>query len=200
MASKYKLKGYVTFNYGQEKKDLAIKDALTKYNYGLLAVSNDYFRGPHCIQLTGWNDKTIKYKFKNSWGETYGDNGYSEIPKDEINKVYLPLFEEIKLPFTDVDESAWYFNDVKKIHFSGFMKGTSETTFEPDRPLTRAEAAALLNRLNKEIDKRFDVLSRVFEEKAQAKPRLKLIDRLRNAKQWRYLTIKIKKLIQDLIH
>lgn len=195
MASKYKLKGYVSFHYNPDKRDLAIKDALTKYKYGLLAVSNDYFRGPHCIQLTGWNDKTVKYKFKNSWGKNYGDDGYSEIPKDEINNVYLPLFEEIKLPFTDVDESAWYFDDVKKIHFSGFMKGTSETTFEPDRPLTRAEAAALFNRLNKEIDTRFDVLSRVFEEKVRAKPRLKLIDHLRNMKQWRYLIAKIKKLI-----
>lgn len=165
MASKYKLKGYVTFNYGQEKKDLAIKDALTKYKYGLLAVSNDYFRDAHCIQLTGWNDKTGKYKFKNSWGESYGDKGYSEIPKDEVNKVYLPLFEDIKLPFTDVPEDVWYFDDVKKVYFSGFMKGTSETTFEPDRPLTRAEFAAVINRQNKENDKRFDILNRVLEEK-----------------------------------
>ena len=166
LASKYKSTGYVAFNYGQEKKDAAIKSALMQYQYGLVAVSNDYFRGgSHCIQLTGWNDKTGKYKFKNSWGKTYGDNGFGEIPKDEVNKVYLPLFEEIKLPFTDVPQDAWYYNDVKKMYFAGLMKGTSETTFEPDRPLTRAEAAALFNRHNKEVDTRFDILNKVIEEK-----------------------------------
>ena len=47
------------------------------------------------------------------------------------------------------------------------MKGTSNTTFEPDKPLTRAEAAALFNRLNKALDTRFDILNKVVEEKVQ---------------------------------
>ena len=165
LAAKYRITGYTHLNYGQEKKDRAIKEALMKYNYGLVSVANDYFREPHCIQLVGWNDKTNKYKFKNSWGASYGDNGFAEIPKDEINAVYLPLFEEIKLPFTDVKEDAWYYNDIKKIYFSGFMKGTGDTIFEPEKPLTRAEAATLFNRLNKSIDQRFDILNKVIEEK-----------------------------------
>jgi len=136
------------------------------YNYGLVAVSDNYFiGGGHCIQLTGWNDNTGKYKFKNSWGKSYGKNGFGEIPKDKVDKVYLPLFEEIKLPFTDIPQDAWYYNDVKQMYFAGLMKGTSDTTFEPDRPLTRAEAAALFNRHNKEIDTRFDILNKVVEEK-----------------------------------
>lgn len=165
LASKFKLKGYVNINYSMEKKDAAIKKALMENQYGLLAVSNDWFREAHCIQLVGWNDKTNKYKFKNSWGAGYYDNGFHEIPKDEINAVYLPLFEEIQLPFTDVKENEWYYDDIKKIYFSGFMKGTSDTTFEPDKPLTRAEAATLFNRLNKSIDQRFDILNKVIEEK-----------------------------------
>ena len=168
LASKYKLKGYTTINYSIEKKDLAIKDALMKYQYGLVAVSNKGFSGgSHCIQLTGWNDKTGKYKFKNSWGDSYGDNGFSEISKDKVDIVYLPLFEDIEIPFTDVPKDAWYYEDVKKIYFSGQMKGTSNTTFEPDKPLTRAEAAALFNRLNKALDTRFDILNKVVEEKVQ---------------------------------
>lgn len=165
IASKYKLKGYVAFNYGQEKKDLAIKDALTKYGYGLLAVSNDYFRGAHCIQLTGWNDKTGKYKFKNSWGESYGDKGYSEIPKDEVNKVYLPLFEDIKIPFTDINETHWCYDIVRNLYCAGLIKGTSDTTIEVDRPLTRGEGFALMYRILKEVDKSNDIQNRVMEEK-----------------------------------
>lgn len=166
IASKYKITGYVSLNYTKQKKDEAIKSALMKYQYGLVAVSDDYFSGGgHCIQLTGWNDKEDKYKFKNSWGENYGDEGFAEIPKSEINKVYLPLFEEIKLPFVDVKETDWFYEDVKKMYFAGLMKGTSETTFEPNKPLTRAEAAALFNRQYKETDQRFDIMNKVMVEK-----------------------------------
>lgn len=166
IASKYKISGYVSFNSSIQKNDLAIKEALTKYQYGLVAVSDNGFTGgSHCIQLTGWNDKNDTYKIKNSWGEKYGDNGFAEISKSKINRVYMVLFDEIKLPFTDVKESDWFYKDVKDIHFAGFMNGTSETTFEPDKPLTRAEAAALFNRFNKEVDKRFDILNKVLEEK-----------------------------------
>lgn len=166
IASKYKISGYVSFNSTKQKNDLAIKDALTKYQYGLVAVSDDGFAGGgHCIQLTGWNDKTDSYKFKNSWGETYGDKGFAEISKSKIDRVYLVMFDEIKLPFEDVKEGDWFFKDVMAMYFSGFIKGTSETTFEPNKPLTRAEAAALFNRFNKEIDKRFDIMNKVLEEK-----------------------------------
>lgn len=166
LASKYKLSGYVSLNYNNTKRDAAIKDALTKYQYGLVAVSDRGFPGGgHCIMLTGWNDKKDTYKFKNSWGEDYGDKGFWEISKSKINAVYLPLFEEIVLPFTDVSNDAWYYNDVKAMYFSGMIKGTSETTFEPNKSLTRAEACALFNRINNEIDKRFDIMSKVVAEK-----------------------------------
>lgn len=165
ITSKYRLSGYVTINYNKEKKDLAIKDALTKYQRGLVCVSDKYFNERHCIVLTGWNDKKGKYKFKNSWGENYGDNGFSEIPKDAINTCYLPLFEEIVVPFDDVKADDWYYNDVKSVYFSGLMKGTSVNTFEPNKPLTRAEMATILNRITKLDDDRFDILNKVINEK-----------------------------------
>ena len=166
LAAKYKLSGYVSLNYGNAKRDNAIKEALTKYQYGLVAVSDDGFPGGgHCIQLTGWNDKKDAYKYKNSWGETFGNKGFAEISKKKINRVYLPLFEEVTMPFTDVKKDDWFYEDVKATYFSGLIKGTSETTFEPNKPLTRAEACALFNRLSKETDKRFDLMNKVLEEK-----------------------------------
>ncbi len=163
LASKYKLKGYVSLNYNKQKKEAAIKTALMQNNCGLLAVSNDGFPGgAHCIILTGWNDEKGTYKFKNSWGASYGDNGFSEIVKSEINAVYQPIFNDIELPFTDVPKDAWYYKDVKNMYFSGLMNGTSPDTFSPDKPLTRAEAAALFNRYAKETDKRFDIMSKVL--------------------------------------
>lgn len=169
------IKGYVAINYADKtKKDNAIKDALTKQangelkGYGLLAASNDYFQGGgHAIMLTGWDDKNKKYKFKNSWGESYGDKGYGSIPKDEVNAVYLILFDDIKLPFTDVSEDAWYFGAAKNMYCAGFMNGTTETTFEPDKPMTRAEMATLMNRFLGMVDERFSIMTKVINEKLE---------------------------------
>ena len=168
IASKYKLKGFVSLNYNKQKRDNAIKTALMQYKYGLVAVSNDGFAGGgHCIQLTGWNDVKDTYKFKNSWGENYGDKGFAEITKSKIDAVYLPLFDEIVLPFTDIKETDWSFEYIKKLYFAGFIKGTSDTTFEPKKAMTREEAAALIYRIIKEVDDRFDISNRVITEKLE---------------------------------
>lgn len=157
IAKRYGISGFVRLT-----KEAQTKDALTKYLYGLVAVSHNYFGESHCIMLTGWNDKTGKYKFKNSWGEKYGDNGFGEIPKEEIDAIYLPLLEDIKLPFVDVPEDAWYFKYVKHMYFNGYVKGTSDTTFEPDKPMTRAEVTTLLYRALEDVDDRFDIINRIY--------------------------------------
>lgn len=156
IAKKYRIEGYVEF---RKDRDNQIKDALLKYNRGLVAVSrNGFSGGSHCIILTGWDDDKGTYLIKNSWGATYGDNGFAEISKSEIDNVYMPIFKSIELPFTDVSKSDWFYKSVKNMFFSGMMQGTSDTTFEPDRPLTRAEAATMFDRLLKLIDERFDLI------------------------------------------
>lgn len=165
IGEQYRIVGYTVINYNKQKKEAAIKDALMKYNLGLVAVSPEYFGGSHCILLTGWNDKKDTWKFKNSWGENYGDKGFSEIPRSEVRECYLPLFEEVKMPFKDVTKDKWYYDDVKAVYASGLMNGTSETTFDPEKPLTRAEMAAILNRTTKMTDERFDIFNRLINEK-----------------------------------
>lgn len=165
VAKKYRLSGYVSLNYAlNEKRDNAIKTALFNNQYGLVAGSNNYFNGgAHCIQLVGWNDERDTYIFKNSWGKDFGDNGFSEIPKGEVDSVYLPMLEGFTLPFSDVSEDSWYYKFVKNMYFSGLMKGTSPDTFEPDRPITRAEACALCYNIIKAVDERFDILNKVLD-------------------------------------
>ena len=41
--------------------------------------------------------------------------------------------------FTDVGKDAWYRGAAATAYMKGWMIGTSETTFEPDRPITREE-------------------------------------------------------------
>ncbi len=155
IAQKYRISGFVRLY-----KDTDIKDALTKNLYGLVGISHEYFGESHAIEITGWNDKTDCYKFKNSWGADYRDNGYGELPKKELDAIYLPLLDDVKLPFEDVPEDAWYYGDIKNMYFNGFAKGISDTMFEPDRAPTRAEMFACINRVLKEMDKRFDIVNR----------------------------------------
>lgn len=54
------------------------------------------------------------------------------------------------LPFVDVKSSDWFYNDVKFAYDEGLVKGTSETTFEPESPLTRGMLVTLLYRMEGE--------------------------------------------------
>jgi cell wall-associated NlpC family hydrolase len=49
------------------------------------------------------------------------------------------------IPFQDVPKSKWYYSSVKKAYSMGIVKGVSYNRFQPDRPITREEAAAILS-------------------------------------------------------
>ena len=40
--------------------------------------------GGHAICLVGWNPETRMFKFKNSWGTSWGENGYGYLPYNYI--------------------------------------------------------------------------------------------------------------------
>ena len=175
IAKEHPIGGYVSLNYGdREKRDTAIKDALTKYGYGLLAVSNNYFGEGHCIMLTGWDDENDKYEFKNSWGEKYRDKGFGYIPKEKVNAVYLILMDKPNINFTDVTEDKWYYKAIKNAVLAGIVKGVSETSFEPDRPVTRAEFTQGLLNVYKKIDEQnnamYKSLMEYIDRKVDKKP------------------------------
>ena len=50
-------------------------------------------------------------------------------------------------PFTDVNETAWYYDTVKEVYKLGLMTGFTETTFAPTETMTRAMAATVLYRM-----------------------------------------------------
>ncbi len=53
----------------------------------------------------------------------------------------------VTLPFTDVREGDWFYDPVCYVYSQGLMTGTSDTTFEPNTPLSRAMLVAVLHRL-----------------------------------------------------
>ena len=148
IGQKHRISGYADlYSSNKTKRDNAIKDALTKGNIGLVAASYNYFNEGHAIMLTGWDDEQDAYEFQNSWGEEFGDKGIAYIPKDEIDEACAIFVDEIELPFEDVPKDSWYYKPIKNMYMSGLINGTTEKTFEPDRPITRAEVAAIVDRL-----------------------------------------------------
>ena len=157
VAEKYKIGGYAAINYAsKEKRDAAVKEALTRDGIGVVAVANDYFGGAHCIRITGWNDKNDTWKFQNSWGTEYGEGGYDEIPRYHIDYLYAVTAKDFKLPFTDVPEDKWSYKAIKNLYFAGLINGVTDTLFEPERNITREEVAAIIDRLLKTIDDKFE--------------------------------------------
>ena len=58
--------------------------------------------------------------------------------------------QEAVLPFTDVEEGAWYYDAVAYIYDKGMMTGVTDTTFEPDATTTRGMIVTMLYRLEGE--------------------------------------------------
>lgn len=56
-------------------------------------------------------------------------------------------FTDGKLPFTDVHETDWFYNDVLFVYEEGLFAGTSDTTFSPNAAMTRAMLVTVLYRL-----------------------------------------------------
>ena len=50
-------------------------------------------------------------------------------------------------PFTDVHPDDWFYNDVMFVYQNGLMAGTSDTTFSPNDPITRAQVAVIFYRM-----------------------------------------------------
>ena len=56
---------------------------------------------------------------------------------------------ESKLPFKDVLESYWAYDEIGYVYENDIMKGTTEDTFSPDKFMTRAEFVTVLYRMAK---------------------------------------------------
>ena len=151
----YRIRGYEVYNKADRKaKNNQIKSAILNYNVPILA-STDYYKEPHAICIIGWNDHKEQWYIMNSWGEYVGDKGICKIDYNSIDWGYLLLDEKnsnVLMPFEDVSEDKWYFNAVKHVYNAGLMNGTGETTFEPERAITRAEMAQVLMNLCKKLD------------------------------------------------
>jgi hypothetical protein len=153
---KRKLQGFVSMNYALETKKVeAMKQALIKYQIPLVVCSYEYFGCGHAFVVYGWDDawthkkgkkKEQIFAFRNSWGEEWENGGNSAIPVSYLDQVYLPIFEDMPMPFEDVKETDWFFSDVRAVAFAGLMQGVTDKTFQPDGNLIRGDLALVVQR------------------------------------------------------
>lgn len=61
-------------------------------------------------------------------------------------------------PFTDVTEENWFYDYVKAVYEKGLMIGMSDTTFAPQKTLTRAQFAEILYRMAGEEEVEYKAL------------------------------------------
>ena len=66
-------------------------------------------------------------------------------------------FAPAQLPFTDVTEANWYYDEVYYVWANGLMQGTSATTFGPGVDTTRAMVVTILWRLEGEPASGYDM-------------------------------------------
>ena len=66
-------------------------------------------------------------------------------------------FVPVQLPFTDVTEANWYYDEVYYVWANGLMQGTSAATFGPNVDTTRAMVVTILWRLEGEPASGYDM-------------------------------------------
>lgn len=101
-----------------------------------------------------WGENSIKNAIKAGFVEGYENGTFKPnkaVSRAEfvtmVNKA-LQLRDEntANLLFSDVKETAWYYKDIQKASYSKYISGVSDTSFMPDKTITREEAAVMLSR------------------------------------------------------
>lgn len=94
---------------------------------------------------TGYKVKDVKVN-----GKSVGAVKTYTIDKLTVSTRIEVEFTNGKLPFTDVRESDWFYEDVAFAYENGLFAGTSDTTFSPNASMTRAMLVTVLYRLEGE--------------------------------------------------
>ena len=76
-----------------------------------------------------------------------GKKFFVKVTTTHLNTFVVLPVKTVELPFTDVQETDWFYNAVSCAYVNGLFNGTSNTTFSPNDTMTRAMLAAVLYRL-----------------------------------------------------
>lgn len=112
----------------------------TSKSFGFDDIANDY-----------WAVEDIRemyYKNVISGDENRKFRPEDNITRAEFVKMAVAAFNvgatEINMPFTDVSNTDWFFDYIKRGYGIGIVKGTSENTFSPHKNITRQDMVVIL--------------------------------------------------------
>lgn len=189
LAAEYSQNGTEWINVGTE--EISVAD---NYYFGLFGASAEDFDisefrlSEFSLQLTDgsyidmsgfeWADPAVNYL--TDMGIVSGIGGGYFLPAENVTraefaKMITEAYEQLNpsasagaaaAGFTDVPESSdeWYVSYVQKAYGYGLIQGTTSTTFEPDRNITREEMAVMVCRAIDSADSHTDVYSMNFAD------------------------------------
>lgn len=99
------------------------------------------------VTFTFKPDKGYRVKDVKVDGKSIGAVTSYTVDKLTVSTRIEVEFTNGTLPFTDVHESDWFYDDVVFAYENGLFAGTSDTTFSPDASMTRAMLVTVLYRL-----------------------------------------------------
>ncbi len=93
---------------------------------------------------------TLLYNIVGIMSAHYGELGMSwmlSIPADYMTDKQNASEPEGGLPFVDVPDGVWYYDDLSYAYNNDLIKGTGENTFSPDGSVSRGQVVTVLYRL-----------------------------------------------------
>ena len=99
------------------------------------------------VTFTFKPDKGYRVKDVKVDGKSVGAVTTYTVDKLTVSTRIEVEFTNGTLPFTDVHESDWFYDDVVFAYENGLFAGTSDTTFSPNASMTRAMLVTVLYRL-----------------------------------------------------
>lgn len=85
-------------------------------------------------------------------GKSVGSNAeiYTVKAVNENLEIQVVFGEKADIPFLDVKETDWFYNNVKYVYENKYMVGITDITFEPEAKLSRAMFVTILHRIDGE--------------------------------------------------
>lgn len=124
--------------------------------FPIIGIFNANNPQSHTVCVYGYKEEngTLKLKYQNSYGETWGTKGRASASLESFDHLALLMDQEVTLPFTDVSKDQWFYKHVLNMYEAGYVNGKTDTTFEPNAFMTRAEVCCLLDKILSKLDRK----------------------------------------------
>ena len=111
-------------------------------------LDDNYYGVLNGAHLAGTPGIIVEHSFHTNTRSTrwlMEDTNLAALAKAEA-AVIAQWFDVQPMPFVDVAEADWFYEDVRWAWAQGITMGRDATHFDPDTPITRAEVVAMLHR------------------------------------------------------